>query len=126
MTDWARLDAMTEEEAHQNALNDPDNPPLSDERLARMRRVPNPREIREQMGLTQREFAKQFQIALGTLRDWEQGARRPDSAARAYLRVIEEAPDAVRRILRPWDYAGVPTEANPHHAREDRDHAGAR
>ncbi len=104
MTDWAPLDAMTEEEAYQNALNDPDNPPLSDERLARMRRVPNPRVIREQLGLTQREFARQFQIGLDTLRDWEQGARRPDSAARAYLRVIEEAPDTVRRILRPWDF----------------------
>jgi hypothetical protein len=30
-TDWARLDAMTEEEIEQNALNDPDNQPLTDE-----------------------------------------------------------------------------------------------
>jgi hypothetical protein len=30
-TDWARLDAMTEEEVEQNALNDPDNQPLTDE-----------------------------------------------------------------------------------------------
>ena len=98
-TDWARVLAMTEEELHQNALNDPDNPPLTDEQLARMRRVPNPQEIRENLGLTQREFAKQFQIALGTLRDWEQGVRRPDSTARAYLWVIEENPDAVRAAL---------------------------
>lgn len=98
-TDWARLEAMTGEEAYQNALDDPDNPPLSDERLARMRRVPNPREIREALGLSQREFARQFEIALGTLRDWEQGARRPDSAAKAYLRVIEQRPDAVREAL---------------------------
>jgi len=117
---------MTEEEAHQNALDDPDNPPLTKEQLSRMRRVPNPREIREQLGLTQRDFARQFQIALGTLRDWEQGARRPDSAARAYLRVIEEAPDTVRQILRPWDYPGEITEANPHHSGEDRGHSAAR
>ena len=90
---------MTDEDALQNALNDPDNPPLTDEQLARMRRVPNPQEIRENLGLTQREFAKQFQIALGTLRDWEQGVRRPDSAARAYLWVIQENPDAVRAAL---------------------------
>lgn len=98
-TDWARLAAMTDEEAHQNALADPDNPPLTDEQLSRMRRVPNPQEIREQLGLTQREFAKQFEIALGTLRDWEQGARRPDSTARSYLRVIEQNPEAVREAL---------------------------
>lgn len=99
-TDWAYLEAMTDEEAHTNALADEDNPPLTDEQLARMRRVPRPKEIRERLGLTQRQFARQFQIALGTLRDWEQGARRPDSAAKAYLRVIEEAPDVVRRVLR--------------------------
>jgi putative transcriptional regulator len=98
-TDWARIEALTGEQALQNALADEDNPPLTDEQLARMRRVPNPQEIRQRMGLTQREFATQFQIALGTLRDWEQGARRPDSAAKAYLRVIAAAPDAVRRIL---------------------------
>jgi putative transcriptional regulator len=90
---------MSDAEAHQNALADPDNPPLTDEQLARMRRVPNPREIRERLGLTQREFSRQFEIALGTLRDWEQGTRRPDSAAKAYLRVIEKNPDAVRQAL---------------------------
>ncbi len=35
----ARLDAMTEEEIEANALSDPDNPPLTDEELARMRPV---------------------------------------------------------------------------------------
>jgi uncharacterized protein (DUF4415 family) len=30
-TDWALLDAMTEEEIEANALSDPDNPPLEDD-----------------------------------------------------------------------------------------------
>jgi putative transcriptional regulator len=98
-TDWARIEALTGELALQNALADEDNPPLTDDQLARMRRVPNPQEIRQRLGLTQREFSQQFQIALGTLRDWEQGARRPDSAAKAYLRIIAAAPDVVRQIL---------------------------
>jgi putative transcriptional regulator len=98
-TDWARIRAMPGEEALQNALADPDNPPLTDAQLARLRPVPNPQKIRQQLGLTQREFASQFQIALGTLRDWEQGTRRPDSAAKAYLRVIAAAPEVVREIL---------------------------
>jgi putative transcriptional regulator len=98
-TDWTRVEALTGEQALQNALADPDNPPLTDDQLARMRRVPNPQEIRQHLRLTQREFSQQFQIALGTVRDWEQGARRPDSAAKAYLRVIAATPDTVRRIL---------------------------
>jgi putative transcriptional regulator len=103
-TDWTRVEALTGEQALQNALADPDNPPLTDDQLARMRRVPDPREIRQRLGLTQREFSRQFQIALGTLRDWEQGGRRPDSAAKAYLRVIAAAPDAVRQILQAEDH----------------------
>jgi hypothetical protein len=50
-TDWARLEAMTEEEIEANALADPDNPPLTIEELNRMRPVPNPRRIRERLGL---------------------------------------------------------------------------
>jgi putative transcriptional regulator len=111
-TDWADIEAMTEEEAYQNALADEDNPPLTDEQLARLRRVPNPQEIRERLGLTQRQFARQFQIALGTLRDWEQGASRPDSAAKAYLRVIEHNPVAVRTAL-STEGRGTAIEANP-------------
>jgi uncharacterized protein (DUF4415 family) len=30
-TDWARVDAMTEEEIERNALEDPDNPPWTEE-----------------------------------------------------------------------------------------------
>lgn len=98
-SDWARVDAMTDDEAYQNALDDPDNPPLTSEQLARMYRVPNPKQLRLQLKLTQEEFARQFHIGLYTLRDWEQGVRRPDSVARTYLRVIEAMPDAVRQAL---------------------------
>ncbi len=31
LTDWARLDAMTEEEIERNAADDPDNPPWTEE-----------------------------------------------------------------------------------------------
>jgi putative transcriptional regulator len=98
-TDWAYLDAMTDEEAYQNALDDPDNPPRTTAELAKMRRVPDPRRLRLSLNLTQEEFARQFQIALGTLRDWEQRSRIPDSTAKAYLRVIASNPDAVRQAL---------------------------
>lgn len=49
--------------------------------------------------MTQEQFAKRFEIPLGTLRDWEQGASLPDSAARSYLRVIAHNPQAVIEAL---------------------------
>jgi len=98
-TDWGRLDAMTDEEIEANALGDPDNPPLTDEELSRMRRVPNPKEIRTRLNLTQEQFAARFHLRLGTIRDWEQGKNEPDSAARVLLRVIDQNPEAVDQAL---------------------------
>lgn len=76
-----------------------DDVPLTDEDLARMDRTPQVKMIRRALGLNQEDFADQFQIALGTLRDWEQGRFKPDGAARAYLKVIARDPEAVRRAL---------------------------
>lgn len=90
---------MTDAEIHEAALTDPDNPPLTEEQLSRMRRVSRAKFIRRQLGLSQDEFARRFRIPIGTLRDWEQHRTEPDQAARAYLAVIEREPDAVARAL---------------------------
>ena len=57
------------------------------------------RAIREKMGLSQSSFANNFGLSVYTLRNWEQGKRQPDPAARAYLKVIEKVPDIVTRVL---------------------------
>jgi putative transcriptional regulator len=57
------------------------------------------KEIRKRKGMTQAEFAARYQLNLARLRDWEQRRSSPDSAARAYLRVIEKEPEAVERAL---------------------------
>jgi putative transcriptional regulator len=98
--DWSRLDAMTDEDVHAAALRDPDAQPLTEERLAHMRRVPRARTLRRALGLTQEEFATRYQIPIGTLRDWEQGRTEPDRPARAYLKAIAGDPEAVQRALR--------------------------
>jgi putative transcriptional regulator len=98
-TDWAALDALSDEEVEARALADPDAPPLSDDELARLRRVPPVRLLRRRLGMTQAAFATAFALPLGTVRDWEQGRKRPDAPARALLRVIEREPEAVRRAL---------------------------
>ena len=99
--DWSAVDALTEEQVHAAALADPDAQPLTEERLAKMRRVPRTKSIRRALGLSQEEFAARYHIPVGTLRDWEQGRFEPDAAARAYLTVIARAPDIVRRALEP-------------------------
>lgn len=55
--------------------------------------------IRTRLGLSQGEFATRFGFKLDALQNWEQGRRRPDGAARAFLRVIEREPEAVLRAL---------------------------
>lgn len=58
------------------------------------------RAIRMRLDMTQDEFAGRFGFSVNTLRHWEQGSRQPEGATRAYLLVIERAPDAVRKALR--------------------------
>lgn len=99
--DWRQADAMSDEERHAAALSDPDAQPLTAEEFKRMKRTPQVRVIRRALGLSQEEFAARFHIPLGTLRDWEQGRKDPDTAARAYLRVIGRNPAAVVEALRP-------------------------
>lgn len=76
-----------------------DNQPLTNADLKRMKRTPQAKIIRRALNLSQEEFAAQFQIAIGTLRDWEQNRAEPDGAAKAYLKVIAREPDVVRRAL---------------------------
>ena len=97
--DWARFDAMTDEERHAAALADPDARPLSDAQMDGLTRTPQVKVVRRALGLSQEAFARRFRIPLGTLRDWEQGRKEPDGAARAYLVVIAANPDAVSEAL---------------------------
>ena len=78
---------------------DPDNKPLTPEDINHMRRTPQVKIIRRALGLSQETFSERFHIPIGTLRDWEQGRKEPDAAARAYLRVIGRNPDAVIAAL---------------------------
>lgn len=98
-TDWARLDAMTEEEIEANALADPDSAPETEEEIAAMWGGDYLKGLRSRLNMTQEEFSRQFRIPLGTLRDWEQGASVPDASARTLLRIIAREPEAVLRAL---------------------------
>ena len=57
------------------------------------------RKIRLGTGLTRAAFARKYALDARALQDWEQGRRKPDRAARAYLTVIAHRPDAVEEAL---------------------------
>lgn len=60
---------------------------------------PNVAAIRARSGLSQAEFARSIGVAVGTLRGWEQGRRRPDGPARVLLALLEKRPGLVREEL---------------------------
>jgi putative transcriptional regulator len=55
--------------------------------------------IRDRLHMSQNAFAACFGFSIRTIEKWEQGIRQPAGAARAYLSVIDRAPDAVRSAL---------------------------
>jgi putative transcriptional regulator len=55
--------------------------------------------IREQVDMSQSEFATMFGFSKRTLEHWEHGRRVPTGPARAFLTVIAREPEAVRRAL---------------------------
>ena len=59
----------------------------------------NVRRIRKKLNMSQSVFADYFGVNVRTIQDWEQGRRVPTGAAKNFLFVIDQEPDAVRRAL---------------------------
>lgn len=57
------------------------------------------RNLREKHGLSQSRFAAMMGISVGTLRNWEQGRRKPEGSARVLLKVVEKHPEAVFDVV---------------------------
>jgi putative transcriptional regulator len=55
--------------------------------------------IREQLEMSQPEFALLIGVSVATLRNWEQGRRTPEGPARALLKVAAKNPQAVAEAL---------------------------
>lgn len=56
---------------------------------------PDVKLIRQKYGLSQNKFAQLLGISPATLRNWEQGRRKPEGPARVLLLVAEKHPEAV-------------------------------
>jgi len=112
------LRRMTEAEIIAGAKSDPDNPPLTEAELKQFKRTvppPDAKAIRKATGLSQSAFAWRFGFDVSAVRDWEQGRRTPDRAARVLLAIIKYEPKAVERALAA--YALSPYR-KPRHGRE--------
>ena len=51
--------------------------------------------IRHRLGLTQEAFSGLLGISIQTLRNWEQGTRKPRGPAKALLRIVEKNPEVL-------------------------------
>ena len=89
--DKRRLDATTDEDIARQQLVDDAESRQDAARFARR--------VRKRLGLTQAEFSRQIGVSLDTIRNWEQGKRRPTGAAKALLKVLDKAPEVALSAL---------------------------
>jgi putative transcriptional regulator len=68
-------------------------------RRIRQGRIESERDIvalRRFLGLSQKQFARALEISVHTLRNWEQGRRKPEGPAIALLKIAARHPRIVR------------------------------
>jgi putative transcriptional regulator len=101
--DWARVDAITDEDIARQIAEDPDVAPDISEALERgdfvRLHIVNVFGIRTRMGLSHEQFAARFGLKADDVRAWEAMGGVPEEAIRTYLRVIEREPAAVARAV---------------------------
>jgi putative transcriptional regulator len=62
---------------------------------------PDVKSLRESFRLSQVDFAVMLGISVNTLRNWEQGRRKPEGPARVLLQVAAKHPEAVWDTVHP-------------------------
>ena len=80
-----RVDATTEEEINQQIAADEVEALQDAARFARR--------VRKRLGLTQEEFSVRIGVSVNTVRNWEQGKRRPTGTAQSLLKVLDKSPE---------------------------------
>lgn len=57
------------------------------------------KELRKDLGLTQRQFCEKYHLSLEALREWEQGRRIPHDSAKILLFLVSKIPKEIEKIL---------------------------
>ena len=60
---------------------------------------PDVKQVREQTGLSQSEFAQLMRVSIKTLQNWEQHRRTPTGPAAALLKIVFHAPEVALKTL---------------------------
>ncbi len=60
---------------------------------------PDVKKIRQKLKLSQEQFARLMGISAGTLKNWEQGRRKPDGPARVLLGVAALHPEVLPDVV---------------------------
>ena len=81
-----RVDATTEEDIALQMAADKTDAMQDAARFARR--------VRKRLGLSQAEFSLRIGVSVETIRNWEQGKRRPTGAAQSLLKILNKAPEA--------------------------------
>lgn len=89
--DKARVDATTEADIARHIIEDETEAIQDTARYIRR--------IRSRLGLSQVEFSRRINVSVETVRNWEQGRRIPNGAAKALLKVLDKAPETALAIL---------------------------
>jgi putative transcriptional regulator len=55
--------------------------------------------VRKELGVSQQEFSRLLGVPVGTIRDWEQGRKQPDSAALTLIKVAEKYPEILASLV---------------------------
>ena len=55
--------------------------------------------VREQTGLSQREFARMMRVSIRTVQNWEEHRSNPKGPAAALIKIVLTAPDVVLQSL---------------------------
>jgi len=96
--DWAKVDALTDKDIKRAVANDPDAAPI----LTRAGMLAHlMKRTRERLGLSQADFAARFHMPVGTVRDWEQNRRQPDTASLLLMSAISRDPETMERLISP-------------------------
>lgn len=57
------------------------------------------KELRARLGMSQEDFARDYDLQKKTVQGWELGKKVPDHGNRLLIRMIEKDPAAVRRLV---------------------------
>ena len=60
---------------------------------------PDVKVVREQIGLSQSEFARLMRVSIKTLQNWEQHRRHPTGPAAALLKIVSTSPEVALKSL---------------------------